>query len=120
MQLPHARLDEYDGDILAEMGLREEATRSRVYDREVKRRLIDIFHQMVKFCSILTDLLSIIGCSNNAFEAPVQVTGGSVGVVKWALESWHGQVLCQFPECKHQYQSDAITIYSNWLHMLYQ
>lgn len=120
MQLPHAQLD--NCNILTDIDLEEEIGRSCVHNHQVKRRLIDLFHQVLKLCSILTDLLSIIGYSKDPFNAAIshQVSQSSVDAVKRALESWYGEIQCQFPECKHQNQSDIITIYSSWLHMLYQ
>lgn len=86
--------------------LADEVHRSRVYDADTKKALIDISIRFVRLCVILTDLLSLTAYPEDG-DAWVLDRGGrtersSVSELGWALTTWFADMGRAFPSSRSE------------------
>ncbi|KAI8955540.1 hypothetical protein F4801DRAFT_270950 [Xylaria longipes] len=112
--------------------LSDEVERSKVYNPETKKRLIEIFVQLGELCSVMTDLLTLVfplddvpgwGRHNGA-EGAEKVRGCKV-----ALRRWYKSATLSFPvfgggnatskATANEHQHDSVILYTNLMYMWY-
>ncbi|KAI0169137.1 fungal-specific transcription factor domain-containing protein [Hypoxylon sp. FL1284] len=114
--------------------LADEVERSKVYNAETKRCLIEIFVQLGELCSALTDLLILVFPLDDVPGWDRQL--GSEGPAKLkeckaALRSWYKGAALRFPmfgggstprmntASSKQFQHDSVILYTNLMYMHY-
>lgn len=100
-----------------------EVNRSRVYNPGTKRRLIEIFGQIVELCAVLTDLLTMVFPLDDS-PGWGKKTGAEelvrVGECKHALRLWYKTATLKFPLAGgNEFQHDSVILYTNLMYMYY-
>ncbi|KAI1752197.1 hypothetical protein F4782DRAFT_159953 [Xylaria castorea] len=125
----------FDVDTSSSFGfsdLSDEVGRSKVYNPEAKKRLIEIFVQLGELCSVMTDLLALVfplddvpgwGRHNGAEGAE------KVRQCKVALRRWYKSATLSFPVFSggnatskvttNEHQHDSVILYTNLMYMWY-
>ncbi|KAI1743368.1 hypothetical protein F4680DRAFT_409934 [Xylaria scruposa] len=125
----------FDVDTSSSFGfsdLADEVGRSKVYNPEAKKRLIEIFVQLGELCSVMTDLLTLVfplddvpgwGRHNGAEGAE------KVRQCKVALRRWYKSATLSFPvfsggkttskATAKEHQHDSVILYTNLMYMWY-
>jgi hypothetical protein len=128
IQISRAHFDVDANSGLAFPDLEDEMERSKVYNSETKRRLIEIFVQLGELCCVLTDLLTLVfplddvpgwGRHNGSEGAD------KVRECKTALRRWYKTATLRFPmfgkTTGDEYRlHDSIILYTNLMYMFYQ
>ncbi|KAI5922043.1 fungal-specific transcription factor domain-containing protein [Camillea tinctor] len=129
--------DHFDMDANPGLGytdLADEVERSKVYNPETKRCLIEIFVQIGELCSILTDVLTLVFPLDDVPGWGRQFGPEAAAKViecKMALRRWHKGASLRFPMFgggsvprkatgtgKH-FQHDSVILYTNLMYMYY-
>ncbi|KAI1489775.1 fungal-specific transcription factor domain-containing protein [Biscogniauxia mediterranea] len=129
--------DHFDMDTNPGLGytdLADEVERSKVYNPETKRCLIEIFVQIGELCSILTDVLTLVFPLDDVPGWGRQFgpeAAAKVRECKMALRRWHKGASLRFPMFgggsvprkatgtgKH-FQHDSVILYTNLMYMYY-
>lgn len=127
-------------DLEANIGLEytdlaDEVNRSKVYNAETKKCLIEIFIQLGELCSALTDLITLVFPLDDVPGWDRQL--GSEGPTKLkeckaALRSWYKGAALRYPMFgggstprmttanSKQFQHDSVILYTNLMYMHYQ
>ncbi|KAI8630122.1 hypothetical protein F5Y19DRAFT_54054 [Xylariaceae sp. FL1651] len=135
IQVSRAHFDLDSNSGLGYIDLADEVERSKVYNAETKRCLIEIFVQIGELCSVLTDILTLVfplddtpgwGRHNGSGGA------GRVRECKIALRRWYKGATLRFPmfgggsvprksatENSKQFQHDSVILYTNLMYMYY-
>ncbi|KAI1342803.1 fungal-specific transcription factor domain-containing protein [Xylariaceae sp. FL0016] len=127
----------FDLDANAGLGyidLADEVNRSKVYNAETKRCLIEIFVQLGELCSVLTDLLTLVFPLDDApgwGRRNGSEDDAKVKECKIALRRWYKGASLRFPMFGggsvarkstgngKQYQHDSVILYTNLMYMYY-
>ncbi|KAI0882230.1 uncharacterized protein GGS22DRAFT_49430 [Annulohypoxylon maeteangense] len=134
LQISRAHFDLDSNTGLGYADLADEVERSKVYNAETKRCLIEIFVQIGELCSVLTDLITLVFPLDDVPGWDRQL--GSEGVTslsecKAALRRWYKGATLRFPMFGggsiprmtttngKQYQHDSVILYTNLMYMHY-
>ncbi|KAI1413261.1 fungal-specific transcription factor domain-containing protein [Hypoxylon sp. FL1857] len=134
LQISRAHFDLEANAGLGYADLADEVDRSKVYNAETKRSLIDIFVQLGELCSVLTDLLTLVFPLDDVPGWDRQL--GSEGAAtlkecKAALRRWYKSATLRFPmfgggttprmtnASNKQFQHDSVILYTNLMYMHY-
>ncbi|KAI0837193.1 fungal-specific transcription factor domain-containing protein [Hypoxylon sp. FL0890] len=134
LQISRAHFDLEANAGLGYADLADEVDRSKVYNAETKRSLIEIFVQLGELCSVLTDLLTLVFPLDDVPGWDRQL--GSDGVAslkecKSALRRWYKSATLRFPlfgggntprmanASNKQFQHDSVILYTNLMYMHY-
>ncbi|KAI0452340.1 hypothetical protein F5B21DRAFT_483766 [Xylaria acuta] len=132
IQVSRAHFDVDTNSSFGFSDLSDEVGRSKVYNPETKKRLIEIFVQLGELCSVMTDLLTLVfplddvpgwGRHNGAGGAE------KVRVCKVALRRWYKSATLSFPvfsggnatskATANEHQHDSVILYTNLMYMWY-
>ncbi|KAI2630308.1 fungal-specific transcription factor domain-containing protein [Hypomontagnella submonticulosa] len=134
LQISRAHFDLESNTGLGYTDLADEIDRSKVYNAETKRCLIEIFVQLGELCSVLTDLITLVFPLDDVPGWDQQQ--GSEGTAKLsackaALRRWYKGAMHRFPMFgggttprmttanSKQYQHDSVILYTNLMYMHY-
>ncbi|XXH02568.1 hypothetical protein Hte_008945 [Hypoxylon texense] len=134
LQISRAHFDLEANTGLGYTDLADEVDRSKVYNAETKRCLIEIFVQLGELCSALTDLVTLVFPLDDVPGWDRQL--GSEGPTKLkeckaALRSWYKGAALRFPMFgggstprmttanSKQFQHDSVILYTNLMYMHY-
>ncbi|KAI1136084.1 fungal-specific transcription factor domain-containing protein [Hypoxylon sp. FL0543] len=134
LQISRAHFDLEANAGLGYADLADEVDRSKVYNAETKRSLIEIFVQLGELCSVLTDLLTLVFPLDDVPGWDRQL--GSEGVAslkecKASLRRWYKSATLRFPvfssgstsrmanATNKQFQHDSVILYTNLMYMHY-
>ncbi|KAI0200854.1 hypothetical protein F4808DRAFT_141790 [Astrocystis sublimbata] len=131
IQIPRAHFD-FDTNSFGFSDLSDEVGQSKVYNAETKKHLIEIFVQLGKLCSVMTDLLTLVfplddgpGWGRyNEFDDTAKIRDCKV-----ALRRWYKATTLRFPVFggrgaatdipTNQHHHDSVILYTNLLYMWY-
>jgi hypothetical protein len=107
--------------------LADEVDRSKVYNAETKRSLIEILALLVDLCVLLTDMLVIVYPLDDAPGWGRLMKDDDIRRLKdgkRALIGWHKLAKLRFPMSgasgRRQPSHDSVILYTNLLYMYYQ
>jgi hypothetical protein len=132
IQISQAHFDVDSNSSLGFPDLGDEVERSKVYNPETKRRLIEIFTQLSELCSVLTDLLTLVFPLNDVpgwgrYNGPEGVE--KIKQSKSALRRWYNTAILRFPmfgggtprkATGDKRYHDSVILYTNLMYMFYQ
>ncbi|KAI1464078.1 fungal-specific transcription factor domain-containing protein [Daldinia caldariorum] len=134
LQISRAHFDIDSNTGLGYIDFADEVDRSKVYNSETKRCLVEIFVQLGELCSVLTDLVTLVFPLDDVPGWDREL--GAEGAVKLkeckaALRRWYKSATLRFPmfgggdtprmttaNNKH-YQHDSVILYTNLMYMHY-
>ncbi|KAI0467217.1 hypothetical protein F4859DRAFT_279928 [Xylaria cf. heliscus] len=132
IQVSRAHFDVDTNNSFGFSDLSDEVGRSKVYNPETKKRLIEIFVQLGELCSVMTDLLTLVfplddvpgWGRHNGVEGAEKVRACKV-----ALRRWYKSATLSFPVfsrgnatskgTSNQHQHDSVILYTNLMYMWY-
>ncbi|KAI1392693.1 fungal-specific transcription factor domain-containing protein [Hypoxylon trugodes] len=133
LQISRAHFDLDANPGLGYTDLADEVDRSKVYNAETKRCLIEIFVQLGELCSVLTDLVTLVFPLDDVPGWDREL--GSEGTAKLkeckaALRRWYKATTLRFPRlcggntprmtnAQNQLQHDSVILYTNLMYMHY-
>ncbi|KAI1378589.1 fungal-specific transcription factor domain-containing protein [Hypoxylon crocopeplum] len=134
LQVSRAHFDLDANPGLGYADLADEVDRSKVYNAETKRCLIEIFVQLGELCSVLTDLVTLVFPLDDVPGWDREL--GSEGATKLkeckaALRKWYKGATYRFPMFggdstprmttanSKQFQHDSVILYTNLMYMHY-
>ncbi|KAI0008714.1 fungal-specific transcription factor domain-containing protein [Xylariaceae sp. FL0662B] len=134
LQISRARFDFNANTGLEYADLSDEVEKSKVYNAEAKRRLVEIFIQVGELCSVLTDLLTLVFPLDDLPGWGKQL--GSEGATrvrecKAELKRWYKGAMLRFPLFDggstpimastkgKQSRHDSVILYTNLMYMYY-
>ncbi|KAI0141635.1 hypothetical protein GGR57DRAFT_403338 [Xylariaceae sp. FL1272] len=134
IQISRAHFDLDTNSALGYVDLADEVERSRVYNAETKRSLIEIFVQIGELCSVLTDILTLVFPMDDipGWGRHTGAEGAAkVRDCKMSLRRWYKGATLHFPlfggaaaprkstkETGKQ-QHESVIIYTNLMYMYY-
>lgn len=135
LQISRAHFDLEANTGLGFTDLADEVDRSKVYNAETKRCLIEIFVQLGELCSALTDLITLVFPLDDVpgWDRQLGLEGpAKLKECKAALRSWYKGAALRFPMFgggstprmttanSKQFQHDSVILYTNLMYMHYQ
>ncbi|KAI0446444.1 hypothetical protein F4803DRAFT_559385 [Xylaria telfairii] len=132
IQVSRAHFDVDTNNSFGFSDLSDEVGRSKVYNPETKKRLIEIFVQLGELCSVMTDLLTLVfplddvpgWGRHNGVEGAEKVRACKV-----AMRRWYKSATLSFPvfskgnttskTTANEHQHDSIILYTNLMYMWY-
>lgn len=134
LQISRAHFDLEANTGLGFTDLADEVDRSKVYNAETKRCLIEIFVQLGELCSALTDLITLVFPLDDVpgWDRQLGLEGpAKLKECKAALRSWYKGAALRFPMFgggstprmttanSKQFQHDSVILYTNLMYMHY-
>ncbi|KAI0149822.1 fungal-specific transcription factor domain-containing protein [Hypoxylon sp. NC0597] len=134
LQISRAHFDLEANAGLGYADLAEEVDRSKVYNAETKRSLIEIFVQLGELCSVLTDLLTLVFPLDDVPGWDRQLGSDGAATLKEckaALRRWYKSATLRFPMfgggttprmtngSNKQFQHNSVILYTNLMYMHY-
>lgn len=134
LQISRAHFDLDANTGLGYADLADEVDRSKVYNSETKRCLIEIFVQLGELSSVLTDLITLVFPLDDVpgWDRQLGSEGAaSLSECKAALRRWYKGATLRFPMFGggsiprmsstngKQYQHDSVILYTNLMYMHY-
>ncbi|KAI0397356.1 hypothetical protein F5Y17DRAFT_369468 [Xylariaceae sp. FL0594] len=131
IQISRAHFDVDSNSSLGFSDLGDEIERSKVYNPETKRRLIEIHTQLSGLCSVLTDLLTLVFPLNDVpgwgrYNGPEGVE--KIKQCKGELRRWYNAAVLRFPlsgeaatrkAAGDKRYHDSVILYTNLMYMFY-
>ncbi|OIW26083.1 hypothetical protein CONLIGDRAFT_517472 [Coniochaeta ligniaria NRRL 30616] len=137
IQITRAHFDLDANSPLGSADLADEIDRSKVYNADTKRALIDIMSQLIDLCVLLTDMLILVYPLDDTPgwgrpmkpEDQVRVTEGKI-----ALRRWYKGATLKFPmfgggtarasnvaggSGRREFRHDSVILYTNLMYMYY-
>ncbi|KAH6663978.1 fungal-specific transcription factor domain-containing protein [Plectosphaerella plurivora] len=103
--------------------LADEIHRSRVYNVETKKSLVQLCVRFVRLCVILTDLLSLTPYPEDgdawALDRSGRAERSSVSELGWELTTWFTDMRREFPSDVRPKQTDTIRFFSRTVLLYY-
>lgn len=141
LQITPAHFDLDANTPLGSADLADEIDKSRVYDADTKRALMDIMSQLFDLCVLLTDILLLVYPLDDApgLGRPMKPEDlGRVKGGKMALRRWYKAATLKFPmfgggvaatarasnvaggSGRREFRHDSVILYTNLMYMYYQ
>lgn len=143
IQITRAHFDLDANSPLGSADLADEIDRSKVYNADTKRALIDITSQFIDLCVLLTDVLILVYPLDDAPQPGRSMKAEEQGRVKsgkMALRRWYKGATLKFPMfgggaaartsrsnshvagggARTEFQHDSVILYTNLMYMYYQ
>ncbi|KAB5549975.1 cutinase transcription factor 1 beta [Coniochaeta sp. 2T2.1] len=137
IQITRAHFDLDANSPLGSADLADEIDRSKVYNADTKRALIDIMSQLINLCVLLTDMLVLVYPLDDSpgWGRPMKPEDqGRVKDGKMALRRWYKGATLKFPmfgggtarasnvaggSGRREYRHDSVILYTNLMYMYY-
>ncbi|KAB5578351.1 fungal-specific transcription factor [Coniochaeta sp. 2T2.1] len=137
IQITRAHFDLDANSPLGSADLADEIDRSKVYNADTKRALIDIMSQLIDLCVLLTDMLVLVYPLDDSpgWGRPMKPEDqGRVKDGKMALRRWYKGATLKFPmfgggtarasnvaggSGRREYRHDSVILYTNLMYMYY-
>jgi hypothetical protein len=138
IQITRAHFDLDANSPLGSADLADEIDRSKVYNADTKRALIDIMSQLIDLCVLLTDMLILVYPLDDTpgWGRPMKPEDqGRVKEGKMALRRWYKGATLKFPmfgggparasnvaggSGRREFRHDSVILYTNLMYMYYQ
>jgi hypothetical protein len=134
LQISRAHFDLDANQGLGYVDLADEVGRSRVYEPETKRCLIEILVQIVELCTVLTDLIMLVFPIDDALGWGKRGSNEAARIkdCKTALMRWYKGATLRFPMfgggsvprmttgTHKDSQHESVILYTNLMYMYYQ
>lgn len=134
IQISRAHFDLDANSGLGYADLADEIDRSKVYNSEAKRSLIDLLVHLVDLCSVLTDLLTLVYPMDDSpgWHRQSPDEGAKIKGCKLALRRWYKGATMRFPMfgggsvprltpgSGREFQHESVILYTNLMYMYYQ
>ncbi|KAI1103601.1 fungal-specific transcription factor domain-containing protein [Jackrogersella minutella] len=134
LQISRAHFDLEANTGLGYTDFADEVDRSKVYNADTKRCLIEIFVQLGELCSVLTDLITLVFPLDDVpgWDRQIGTEGATtLKECKAALRRWYKSATLRFPMFgggstprmtttnSKQFQHDSVILYTNLMYMHY-
>ncbi|CAG9977395.1 unnamed protein product [Clonostachys byssicola] len=116
----HFNIDKYPA--LSHFDLIDEVGRSRVYTPDTKRELIDIMVHLVRFCIILTDVLTLAFPLNDTRDSGYSSTSSNEKRLynsQECLKRWYGVVMPRLQQHNDNPRHNSVSLYSHLMKIYY-
>jgi hypothetical protein len=140
IQITRAHFDMDANSPLGSADLADEISRSKVYNADTKRALIDIMSQLIDLCILFTDMLILVYPLDDTpgWGRPMNSEDqGRVKEGKMALRRWYKGATLKFPmfgggastvrashvaggSGRREFRHDSVILYTNLMYMYYQ